>query len=434
MKTCKRETFLAIAYWLVYGFVYAGWFFHRSEVQTGIFPFSSKYLAFACAMSVFFLLPFFFRVLLKMVSGRSLLFALIPAAAVLWIVYLVSAARYYATQKHPFDPYRQMGPVRLSSEELREKKPGTIRILFLGGSATECSALSYEQRYPTLVRKILQKKYPGGSIEIMNAGMAWYASKHSLINYVTYYRIWKPDIVVVMHAMNDLYRSFSPPEYAMGEYDELWTHFYGPSIQGANPPAFYEHLWIQLKSASVFGFPVKTITEAWYSHFRNRKEDYGIEKFLSLPKYEHYLRTLLKEIQNDGAEPVLVTEPSLFKETLAPAEKGVLRFAKEVCATQKGWVREYPSAASMQHAMEIYNQTAARIGQEEKVPVADAAAKLPRDLAHFTDDVHYTALGASDMAELVAQTILTTVISRSAATRDPAASGFLVRQKSADSK
>ena len=36
------------------------------------------------------------------------------------------------------------------------------------------------------------------------AGMDWYTTKHSLINYVTYYRDWQPDVVVVMHAINDL--------------------------------------------------------------------------------------------------------------------------------------------------------------------------------------------------------------------------------------
>ena len=46
--------------------------------------------------------------------------------------------------------------------------------------------------------------------------MDWYTTKHSLINYVTNLRDAELDLIVVMHAVNDLYRSFFPPDFTIG--------------------------------------------------------------------------------------------------------------------------------------------------------------------------------------------------------------------------
>lgn len=85
--------------------------------------------------------------------------------------------------------------------------------------------------------------------------------KHSLISYVTYYTHWRPDVVIVMHGINDLTRSFSPPYFAVGPYNEQWTHFCGPAIYGARPPTFEQHLLHTLFMPMIDG---------WYYQLRAR--------------------------------------------------------------------------------------------------------------------------------------------------------------------
>ena len=70
----------------------------------------------------------------------------------------------------------------------------------------------------------MRTQYEQSDIEVFNAGMDWYITKHSLINYVTNLRDAVPDLIVAMHAVNDLYRSFFPPDFTIGSYHRLWFH------------------------------------------------------------------------------------------------------------------------------------------------------------------------------------------------------------------
>jgi hypothetical protein len=121
--------------------------------------------------------------------------------------------------------------------------------------------LSQENRYPEQLRSILQEQYKKSGIEVFNAGMDWYTTKHSLINYVTNMRDYNPDLVIIMHAVNDLYRSFSPTDLAVEPYNRLWSHFYGPSINGAKPPTF-EQYWL-----TKFFLPGIREEETWSGKF-----------------------------------------------------------------------------------------------------------------------------------------------------------------------
>lgn len=73
--------------------------------------------------------------------------------------------------------------------------------------------------------------------------MDWWTVEHSMLNYVSYGHKWQPDVAVVMHAVNDLYRSFSPPELAILEYDSRYAHFFGASFNGASPPTLLGSVW-----------------------------------------------------------------------------------------------------------------------------------------------------------------------------------------------
>ena len=75
-------------------------------------------------------------------------------------------------------------------------------IAFLGGSTTECLIVKEDLRFPVLVGKSLKKSLDK-DIFVINAGCAGdtiHDSINSLFNKVMNY---KPDIAVVMHAIND---------------------------------------------------------------------------------------------------------------------------------------------------------------------------------------------------------------------------------------
>jgi lysophospholipase L1-like esterase len=324
-----------------------------------------------------------------------MLYSIVPVSALLLVSYVVASAVYYHTQEHLFDPYLQLGPALY--EATPSEAPRAFRILALGGSTTANDALPEPQRYPTVLQDRLRHQYPSLPIEVLNAGKDWYTTKHSLINYVTYYRDWKPDLVIIMHAMNDLSRSFSPPDYAVGPYNDQWSHFYGPAIRGAKPLAFDQFLLTYVSS----------FTSNWYSTLRVQTVDYPIERYRSIPVFEKNLRKLVEFIHRDGADVLLVTEPFLYKESVSPQEFDRIVLDWVVFNTKTGFMsEERPTVQSLFHAGRAINEVTRTVAASEHALFLDAEQKLDKNLQNFTDDVHYTEQGARNLAEMVAQTII----------------------------
>jgi lysophospholipase L1-like esterase len=386
----KRLTVLI--YYLVFLFIFVGALFHLSDTPQ-VLRYSYKYAVFLILLATGFFVPPFILFLSRKHGSRIVVFACIPAIVLLVIIYFVSSQWYYYTQEHRFDPFLQMPSPQLKETKL-SKPADTYRILFLGGSTTRNSALPKEVRFPTRLKSLIGKNFPERKVEVFNAGMDWYTTKHSLINYVTNLRDWQPDLVVVMHAINDLYRSFSPPIYAEGEYNRHWSHFYGPSINGVNPPTFEEHLF----SRTFYSL---------YSQLREYEVDYPLSRYVSLNEYRRNLRTLIEYLKSDQRKVIIMTQPSLYKDNLSPEENEALWFGKEFCYTSKNiWQREYPSAKSLRTAIEAFNDAARNIAEDNEVMLIDLDVMIAKNLSNFSDDVHYTEKGSNEIATAIMNNIV----------------------------
>lgn len=409
----KSHKYLILIYWILALFLYAGFLFHRSP-SPSIFIYSSKYFLFlVVALAFLCLLPALLRLYVKKVGWRGLFFSLVPLCALLFLAYFISSFAYYHSRSqriHPFDPYLQIGNTRFTVPP--KKQDGVFRILCLGGSTTEGLR---GQSYPAQLKPIIQKLYPNLRIEVLNGGKAWYTSKHSLINYVTYCRQWKPDLVIVMHALNDLYRSFSPPDYAIGSYDKCWAHFYGPAFRGAKSETFEEYLYSKFLGER---------TKIWFSELRfkdgdyqSRQIDYPLTQYPSIKMFNRHLRALTKYIKKDGAIVMLVSEPSLYKDVMDEKEQSILWIGKTFCWSLVHHRREYPSYRSLGRAMEAFNRVVKKVAALEKAIFVDGAASLPKDIKYFEDDAHYSESGYHLFAQIIADEIVKSNIIKSRAKR-----------------
>jgi lysophospholipase L1-like esterase len=307
--------------------------------------------------------------------------------------YTCVAVGYYYTREHRFDPFLQLAPPRL--EHASSRTTGrVVRILTLGGSTTRGTNLPELDRYPVVLAALLQERYPSVRIEVFDGAMDWYTTKHSLIAYVTDYQDWQPDVVIVMHGINDLCRSFAPPAFAIGGYKDDWSHFYGPAIHGAKPPTFE-------------GYLLRQILRNWYARVGARAVDYPVDRYQSLGPFDAHLRRLVRIVRHTGAHPLLVTQPSLYQEALSNEARDVLQFGPYLCVTPRGWLhKDYASARSLAWAMRAFNETTRQVARAEGAACADAAPRLEKTLAYFVDDVHHTPLGARTLARVIAATII----------------------------
>jgi len=308
--------------------------------------------------------------------------------------YLLMHIRYDNHQSHYFDPFMQAYPDKFEVSE--SKDSNEFRILALGGSTTKDARIKLEENYPAQLQLRLQKEYPNKKITVLNAGKDWYTTRHSMINYTGYGTWFDPDLVIVMHAINDLYRSFNPEKYARFDYDELYSHFYGASINGAEPVSFDRMLIKKINLA--MGKDEKR-------HFI--PENRSLMEYVSISSFEKNLANLVHYIQSDSAECIVVRQPSLLNDTMVMPEKYRIGFGHEFCNVKKADGKTYfPTYQSLFRAMEMFNNSTYEVAQTADIPCVPADGKIPKDLDHFTDDVHYTPKGAALLADLIAASII----------------------------
>jgi hypothetical protein len=124
---------------------------------------------------------------------------------------------------------------------LPDPLPGALRILALGGSTTYGSRLQRSEAYPSVLESLLRKHYPDWPVQVFNAGVPWHTSMHSLLRYVEHLSDWKPHIVIVMHAFNDIFQA-SEGRLTSGVYRNDYGHFFGALGNRVNPKDRFSEL------------------------------------------------------------------------------------------------------------------------------------------------------------------------------------------------
>ena len=346
--------------------------------------------------------------------------ALIGSIAILETVLRAGFAREVneAARQHPPHPFLQVmasSLVAVNQHGFRgdpieqHKGPRTFRIFTLGGSTTlGIGTPSYEDTYPFKLQAMLRQRYPDVTIEVQNAGNAWYTTAHLLIDYQLLVRQFEPDLIVVFEAMNDLYRSFSPPWWAVGEFRPDYSHYLGPYIRflgpdvGLRAPAprwsVSEMLVWRRFREDLLGEPSPyRFTAANFGKLRSRLRPRTVTTFRSLDSYRNYYELLIRNIQADRRPVLMASQAAIYSEALPPDVRDSLFFAHVFCA-ENGF---YPTMESMKGAMRAFNDAAEALANAKGVPFLDFEKAVPKTRAYFSDDLHLTAAGNEILARMV---------------------------------
>lgn len=379
----KRWKFLTLYLLFAIPFL-TGFYFHESPYPS-IFSYDTQYFIFLIVLSLFvgIALPLLLVRFMNKHGGKALAFSLFPTFLLLIVVYIVFSIKYYDRRNHGslFEPFVQVPRPPLDPNSITEDD---FVILCLGGSTTRNARVPEDKRYPEVLRREIQAAHPELNVKVINAGMDWYTTKHSLINYTTFYHQFKPDIVVIMHAINDVYRSFSPKSAAIGAPNWDYSHFYGAAIRGASErPTFERHLY-------------EGFTSVWFSLYLTpgdhaKPQDFGIERFSSLEPYKFYLRSLVNFVKKEGAECLVMEQSALYSESPSPEAEKVLWFGQGMCNDNAG---KFASNLSMYRVMKEFNAAAKQIAREENVRYIPTSHQIASTVEYFQDDVHYTEKGA----------------------------------------
>lgn len=262
-----------------------------------------------------------------------------------------------------FHSYLQITPAPVP-----EIDHNAYNIFCLGGSTTEFKDKTGRD-WTKMVEEKLLDEIPGRKIKIYNAGRQWYTTQHSLTNFIQNLRECKPDLIIVMHNINDLLHNADFSRFSIGEFRSDYGHFVGPLTNMVN-------------RRSLFDLIINAVSENWY--YTEPEKIYTIE-FAGIKSFENNLRTLIDLCNAERTKVLLMTEPNIYKESMSADEVDALHMLNtEAIGSGKQWGLE-----TVRNGLLMYNAKIKALASARGTMVIDLDKIVPKSLEYFYDDVHY---------------------------------------------
>jgi len=275
-----------------------------------------------------------------------------------------------------------------------------LTLVFLGGSTVACIYVEEENRFPYLAGRLLEER-TGKKITSMNSGVGGNNSLHSLDILLNKLIPLRPDIVVMMHNLNDLvaliydktYWSKNPSRQPIINFyfyknltglkalSTLARDMYIPNLHAAT----------RVLSRKIFGQKAKEPDDE-FAYIRGRK--LTVDQDAILNEFKMNLHSFINLCRARKITPVLMTQFNRYK---ADPDPKVLK------ATQ-GF--ESDSGIPVSRFIELYagfNQAIREVGQANRVMVIDLAALIPQDKQYMYDVVHLNPRGSKLAAKLISE-------------------------------
>ncbi len=265
------------------------------------------------------------------------------------------------------------------------KPEGTIRIIVYGGSFVFDIRTKRGKDWPHLLQDILQNE--GYPVEVINAGIPGHMSFDSFGRFFTEGHYFDPDYVIICNKWNDIkyfrsdkpiLRTFLP--YAVSADPR---YYFNGSLDRllCNISQLYTHLRHQYYSVKLEEIPQPPIPEEEYSSDISE---------VALKQYQLHFQLFVDAAKNLGITPILMTQPLLVVRDNTEKQKQLIENEK-VRLTHEG----------LFYASEQADAIIRQIAKTKNVYLIDASKHLSGNEALFTDHVHLTRNGASELAKFI---------------------------------
>jgi lysophospholipase L1-like esterase len=306
-------------------------------------------------------------------GAKLVLFALVPWIVIALVCELGAWAYFRLTQPYPtleayltqraaneFDPYRiiRLNPkhrfggtmhdaqgFRRSTDVVKAKPPGTIRIFLMGGSAAYGVAppppfppftVTNEDTLDAHLERLLAARFPGRRIEVINAAVVGYRVHIHWIYLNQVLLDYDPDIVLFMDGHNDHYRASDA--YNQFDYDHL-------ALERLNEPSLRSALNAMLRFAAEHSYAAAGLQsrlgrfldasltsrrlEAPWAEDMERRDDQLLEVYRRTARrtWASIVRQNARLLQDRGVKAVVMLQPELLLAQSKPmtAEEEQLR-------------------------------------------------------------------------------------------------------------
>lgn len=245
-----------------------------------------------------------------------------------------------------------------------EKPADTIRVIAVGGSTTanERPYLVNQVDYPKALETKLAENNQHFSFEVLNAGADAYSTAQSLINIQFRLVEFKPDIILLMHNINDssvnAFQDGATPDYANKYLDPA---FLNPSLQEKTT---FLGLLAKSRLLAKIGF-VQMIAD------KSLKVDNPYEYGLHL--FKRNLAAIASICKMHHIDLVLLSQPYSME----------------------------PSQYIQEEVFLKYSEAINEIANDQDVVFIDMFSKYGHDKQYFIDQFHYTPAGIDRFADIL---------------------------------
>lgn len=274
-------------------------------------------------------------------------------------------------------------PSSTRGEAGTERAP--LRLVFLGGSTTENYAFQASETFPGRVGAAVAAAI-GRPVEVRNAGASGATTAVTLGRLQHQVIDLRPDLVVVMHAINDLVAGFAPGYRA--DQRHLAMPPSGRSRSESRLLAWLRGRRPRGHRPSTASAAVAPPVDDWTRH----------------PSYRPFvrnLRSILAVAERHELPVLFVTQPT----TYATGDDARFRLINR--HRMRGIA--IPGSASLAQGMDVFNAATRAAAGEASATLFDLARTMPADPALFLDECHYTRAGNDEVAKRLAPVVIALV-------------------------
>jgi lysophospholipase L1-like esterase len=267
-----------------------------------------------------------------------------------------------------------------------------LSIVFLGGSTTESIFVDEKKRFPYLTGNLLENS--GKKVNAYNGGVSGNHSMHSLNILLNKVLAIQPDIVILMHAINDLAILVYEGSYWNQNPYRSQLISQTPSTQFYNSAKaikdyLFPNLYMALKSILHLG------NDDEFAHVRHKKLDIPDSRTLTRA-FEQSLRTFIHVCEIADISPVLMTQANRIIKEPDPS------ISREIGAVAAGLGMDYDRYREL---YDSFNDTVRDVAHEEGILLIDLAMLVPSSSTYIYDAVHLNEEGSHLVADIISNAL-----------------------------
>ncbi len=274
-----------------------------------------------------------------------------------------------------------------------------LTLVFLGGSTTELTYVDENNRFPYLTGHLLEKQLHL-KVNSYNGAKSGNNSLNSIDILVNKVIPLKPDIVVMMHNVNDL------SVLLYDRANSYWTTnpYRSPLI--SKPPDMktvsknFQEAFHIIRDLTIpnLAREYRNLAARWsapvdeFAQIRGKQID--IDQPYLLKEFKMNLETFVRICRARKITPVLLTMASRLTE---PPDPFILNNDMKVQTSQGISYHDY------KEIFDLFNQAIREVGQADRVLVVDLAKEIPQEKEYLCDVVHFNDTGSKLAAAILSK-------------------------------